>query len=293
MNWWISGFLLEIIKKNKNAAALGCLQLLYIYIFQLSPWKNGARAKHWRCGDPQVSAILGTKASPIVGFSAKKVRKFKASVLRSILWSMCFVHICTIEVTIAGSHTPWYRFPPLPPLWGVKEAALASVALDTSSGEQSRNMTETRQIWIGVSQFAKCVLKLTQRENSFPLCGDICPIYYKPLFAMMRCFSKSDILTASLIGHMMPRLPYGWHVNHGLPQSPHQVWQLSDTLTNPMINWVFLKTDTKRDHKFDPVQSRINQFRFFSISFSLLLSDVDCILWYFVHSVVFFYGLVV
>jgi hypothetical protein len=32
MNWWISGFLLEIIK-NKNAAALGCLQLLYIYTY--------------------------------------------------------------------------------------------------------------------------------------------------------------------------------------------------------------------------------------------------------------------
>lgn len=45
-------------------------------------------------------------------------------------------------------------------------------------------MTEIRQIWIGVSQFAKCVLKPHQRENSFPLCGDIFPIYYKPLFAM-------------------------------------------------------------------------------------------------------------
>jgi len=94
--------------------------------------------------------------------------------------------------------------------------------------------------------------------------------HYLPCGFILRCFSKSDILTASLIGHMTPRLPYGWHVNHGLPQSPHQVWQLSDTLTNPMINWVFLKMDTKRDHKFDHVQSRINQFRFFS-SFSFLL----------------------
>ena len=94
---------------------------------------------------------------PLSGFRSKYGNQSYTAIVSFseiyVIYVLC-EYICTIEVTTGGSHPPRSRFPPLPPLWGVKEAARASVALDTSSGEQSKNMTEIRQSWIGVSQSA-------------------------------------------------------------------------------------------------------------------------------------------